>query len=156
MIGVEPIRYRYHWILSPARLPIPSHRQMSHFRGTLVLYHSQKIKSRAFEKKIKIYFIVSYNEEQRSILRERLRAQGASPKRKRSTTVLLLSYHIYGNPTAGVAASAESAEPHVSKLPSAFVRFSNPNSRQSKRKLIVWWFCASGFAREAHHQKERG
>ena len=27
VIGVEPIRYRYHWILSPARLPIPSHRQ---------------------------------------------------------------------------------------------------------------------------------
>ena len=85
VIGVEPIRYRYHWILSPARLPIPSHRQMSHFRGTLVLYHSPKIKSRAFEKKIKIYFLVSYNDEQRSVLRERLRAQGASPKTKRST-----------------------------------------------------------------------
>lgn len=26
--GVEPARYRYHWILSPARLPIPSHRQV--------------------------------------------------------------------------------------------------------------------------------
>ena len=26
--GVEPVRYRYHWILSPARLPIPSHRQI--------------------------------------------------------------------------------------------------------------------------------
>ena len=26
--GVEPARYRYHWILSPARLPIPSFRQM--------------------------------------------------------------------------------------------------------------------------------
>ena len=25
--GVEPVRYRYHWILSPAGLPIPSHRQ---------------------------------------------------------------------------------------------------------------------------------
>ena len=25
--GVEPVRYRYHWILSPARLPIPSHRR---------------------------------------------------------------------------------------------------------------------------------
>ena len=24
--GVEPARYRYHWILSPARLPIPSFR----------------------------------------------------------------------------------------------------------------------------------
>ena len=27
VIGVEPIRYHYHWILSPARLPIPPHRQ---------------------------------------------------------------------------------------------------------------------------------
>ncbi len=26
--GVEPARYRYHWILSPARLPIPSFRHM--------------------------------------------------------------------------------------------------------------------------------
>ncbi len=26
VVGVEPTRYRYHWILSPARLPIPSHR----------------------------------------------------------------------------------------------------------------------------------
>ena len=25
--GVEPARYRYHRILSPARLPIPSHRR---------------------------------------------------------------------------------------------------------------------------------
>ena len=27
LVGVEPTRYRYHWILSPARLPIPSCRQ---------------------------------------------------------------------------------------------------------------------------------
>lgn len=26
--GVEPARYRYHGILSPARLPIPSHRHI--------------------------------------------------------------------------------------------------------------------------------
>ena len=26
VVGVEPTRYRYHRILSPARLPIPSHR----------------------------------------------------------------------------------------------------------------------------------
>ena len=26
--GVEPARYRYHWILSPARLPIPSFRRI--------------------------------------------------------------------------------------------------------------------------------
>ena len=29
VVGVEPTRYRYHWILSPARLPIPSHRRMN-------------------------------------------------------------------------------------------------------------------------------
>ena len=29
VVGVEPTRYRYHWILSPARLPIPSHRLIS-------------------------------------------------------------------------------------------------------------------------------
>ena len=28
VIGVEPIRCRHHWILSPARLPIPSHRRL--------------------------------------------------------------------------------------------------------------------------------
>lgn len=27
VIGVEPIRYHYHGILSPARLPIPPHRR---------------------------------------------------------------------------------------------------------------------------------
>ena len=26
VVGVEPTRYHYHRILSPARLPIPSHR----------------------------------------------------------------------------------------------------------------------------------
>ena len=27
--GVEPVRYRYHRILSPTRLPIPSHRHIT-------------------------------------------------------------------------------------------------------------------------------
>ena len=31
VVGVEPTRYRYHGILSPARLPIPSHRHKRHF-----------------------------------------------------------------------------------------------------------------------------
>ena len=35
MAGVEPARYRYHRILSPARLPIPSHRRMQ------LLYHKR-------------------------------------------------------------------------------------------------------------------
>ena len=29
VVGVEPTRYHYHGILSPARLPIPSHRHLS-------------------------------------------------------------------------------------------------------------------------------
>ena len=39
--GVEPARYRYHWILSPARLPIPSFRR-THI---IIAYKTQKIKS---------------------------------------------------------------------------------------------------------------
>ena len=27
VVGLEPTRYCYHWILSPTRLPIPPHRQ---------------------------------------------------------------------------------------------------------------------------------
>ena len=46
--GVEPARYRYHWILSPARLPIPSFRQLllrtSVAQG--ILYHTLVNKSR--------------------------------------------------------------------------------------------------------------
>ena len=30
VVGVEPTRYRYHGILSPARLPIPSHRHIGY------------------------------------------------------------------------------------------------------------------------------
>ena len=41
--GVEPARYRYHWILSPARLPIPSHRQVHCILATKVLYTKLEI-----------------------------------------------------------------------------------------------------------------
>ena len=48
VIGVEPIRYRYHWILSPARLPIPSHRRFKErFMLTtifIITYVFEKIK----------------------------------------------------------------------------------------------------------------
>ncbi len=37
VVGVEPTRYRYHWILSPARLPIPSYRHYS-------IYYTRKQK----------------------------------------------------------------------------------------------------------------
>lgn len=40
--GVEPVRYRYHWILSPARLPIPSHRH-----GNLYYYIVMQTKLQA-------------------------------------------------------------------------------------------------------------
>ena len=39
--GVEPVRYRYHWILSPARLPIPSHRQISLIHYIIKFYKNQ-------------------------------------------------------------------------------------------------------------------
>ena len=41
--GVEPVRYRYHRILSPARLPIPSHRHI-----TLYIIHYDTVKIKCF------------------------------------------------------------------------------------------------------------
>ena len=152
VIGVEPIRYRYHWILSPARLPIPSHRQMSHLRGTLVLYHSLKIKSRAFENKFKIYFCMHCSRKLWKIIKKLFSKSffsgcGQSPrpyasgfsrgahqqKEKGALLCSLVVYHIRES-DCRAAASAESAAPYVSELPTAFVRFSNPNSRQDEEK----------------------
>ena len=45
VIGVEPIRYRYHWILSPARLPIPSHRRIKFRNVEIIAQVSGKINS---------------------------------------------------------------------------------------------------------------
>ena len=39
--GLEPVRYRYRRILSPLRLPIPSHRQIT---LTIIQYVKEKIK----------------------------------------------------------------------------------------------------------------
>ncbi len=55
VIGVEPIRYRYHWILSPARLPIPSHRRwtlfiISHFFENASIISKKVIKNLFFSK----------------------------------------------------------------------------------------------------------
>ena len=41
VVGVEPTRYRYHWILSPARLPIPSYR---HESKAIISHSRDKIK----------------------------------------------------------------------------------------------------------------
>ncbi len=41
LTGVEPVWYRYHWILSPARLPIPPQRRI------LEYYIITKIKNQA-------------------------------------------------------------------------------------------------------------
>ena len=41
--GVEPVRYRYHWILSQARLPIPSHRRTDGDYYNLSLIHISQI-----------------------------------------------------------------------------------------------------------------
>ncbi len=51
VVGVEPTRYRYHWILSPARLPIPSYRHMT---LTIIPHPFEKIKS--FLKKYQRFF----------------------------------------------------------------------------------------------------
>lgn len=44
--GLEPAHHCWLGILSPPRLPIPTHRHLSH----LILYHSLRKKSRGFEK----------------------------------------------------------------------------------------------------------
>ena len=36
VVGLEPTRYCYHWILSPARLPIPPHRHISIIANILI------------------------------------------------------------------------------------------------------------------------
>ncbi len=41
VVGVEPTRYHYHRILSPARLPIPSYRHIS----ALLLYYLKVVLS---------------------------------------------------------------------------------------------------------------
>ena len=41
VVGLEPTRYRYHWILSPARLPIPPHLHLA----TTILYHKNLVLS---------------------------------------------------------------------------------------------------------------
>ena len=53
VVGVEPTRYRYHWILSPARLPIPSYRRMT---NGIIPYSNSKIKG--FLKILKIFFVL--------------------------------------------------------------------------------------------------
>ena len=49
--GVEPARYRYHWILSPARLPIPSRRLMR--LGTVSIIQRGQKKIKYFSKFLK-------------------------------------------------------------------------------------------------------
>lgn len=48
--GVEPVRCLHHWILSPARLPIPSHRQNT----TKAFYHISSILSTVLFKNIRL------------------------------------------------------------------------------------------------------
>lgn len=54
------------------------------------------------------------------------------------------------------AASAESAAPYASELSTAFVRFSNPNSRQCEQKGYSFLVLRERFLAQAHHQKEKG
>ena len=62
VVGVEPTRYRYHWILSPARLPIPSHRQIGTYN---IIARSKKVVKVFFEKitrKKKVYLRLYRND----------------------------------------------------------------------------------------------
>ena len=63
-VGVEPTRYRYHGILSPARLPIPPRRQSK----TIILYPLIKIKR--FKINVLILFLKSgkINNMKKSVL----------------------------------------------------------------------------------------
>ena len=87
------------------------------------------------------------------VLRERFLAQ-AHHQKKRSTIVLLFCK------VTGIrlphAASAESAAPYVSELSTAFVRFSNPNSRQCEEKGYSFLVLRERFLAQAHQQKEKG
>lgn len=53
VVGVEPTRYRYHGILSPARLPIPSHRRKYLF----IILEFCKKNNIFFRRKIAEFFV---------------------------------------------------------------------------------------------------
>lgn len=42
-VGIEPTRYCYHWILSPARLPIPPSGQVNKEANILIYFFLIKI-----------------------------------------------------------------------------------------------------------------
>ena len=56
LVGVEPTRYRYHGILSPARLPIPPHR-----RADIDYYNVKRKKNQAFLCDRAIIFLIFAN-----------------------------------------------------------------------------------------------
>ena len=55
--GLEPVRYRYRRILSPLRLPIPSHRQMQN-----ILYNTNQEKSSYIFKFFALIYAVNRGE----------------------------------------------------------------------------------------------
>ena len=59
LVGLEPTRYRYHWILSPARLPISP---QGHF--AIILYHNDYFNSRKF-----ICFLFTLSSESGKIIK---------------------------------------------------------------------------------------
>ncbi len=64
--GLEPVRYRYRRILSPLRLPIPSHR-----RATLVLYNKAFKKSSGIFNKLfsnRFLYVILYSEPVKEVL----------------------------------------------------------------------------------------
>ena len=54
----------------------------------------------------------------------------------------------------GSASSAESAAPYVSELPTAFVRFSNPNPRPDERKCDSLAVSRERDLAQAHQQNK--
>ena len=97
----------------------------------IISYRKNKIKGFLKENKYNFKTRIRapiYQNQSLSISRERLRVQIHHQKEKGA-------HRLTGEKIAGIrlplAASAESAAPYVSELPTAFVRFSNPNSRPS-------------------------
>ena len=93
VVGVEPTRYRYHWILSPARLPIPSHRRMNQSRQfTLHEYIININSSQYFLKTFSDFFSLRFRFCRLSSARPRL-SVFQKPRRIRCKVRASLFFH---------------------------------------------------------------
>ena len=62
VVGVEPTRYRYHWILSPARLPIPSHRRNGVIIPLKLIKVNNFLKNILFNLDFMYFALILYNQ----------------------------------------------------------------------------------------------